>query len=74
MPRSVLSIRGTSVRAPRGFWPYPDPCRLIAQRFGAADAKTEIAEIGVLQTTLLGEAANDIASDPACIWVRVTRM
>jgi acetyl-CoA C-acetyltransferase len=49
-----------SIRAPRGFWDYPDPCRLIAQRFGAK-ARTEIAEIGVLQTTLIGRAAQAIA-------------
>ncbi len=53
--------RATSVRAPRGFWDYPDPCRLIAERSGAARARTEIAEIGVLQTTVIGRAARDIA-------------
>ncbi len=52
--------RATSIRAPRGFWSYPDPCRLIAQRFGAA-ADTEVGEIGVLQTTFFGRAARDIA-------------
>jgi acetyl-CoA C-acetyltransferase len=56
-----LLRRATSVRAPRGFWSYPDPCRLIAERFGAA-ARTEVGEIGVLQTTFFGRAARDIAA------------
>lgn len=57
-----LLRRATSIRAPRGFWSYPDPCRLIGERIGAATASTEIAEIGVLQTTILGRAARDIAT------------
>lgn len=56
-----LLRRATSVRAPRGFWSYPDPCRLVAERFGAA-ARTEVGEIGVLQTTFFGRAASDIAA------------
>jgi acetyl-CoA C-acetyltransferase len=56
-----LLARADSIRAPRGFWSYSDPCRLLAQRFGAAAARTEVAEVGVLQTTLLGRAARDIA-------------
>jgi len=55
-----LLARADSIRAPRGFWSYSDPCRLLAQRFGAAGARTEVAEVGVLQTTLLGRAARDI--------------
>lgn len=54
-----------SVRAPRGFWSYPDPCRLIADRLEASGARTEVAEVGVLQTTLLGRAARDIAEKRA---------
>lgn len=50
-----------SIRAPRGLWDYADPCRVAAERFGASAARTEIAEVGVLQTTLLGRAARDIA-------------
>ena len=60
-----LLERADSVRAPRGFWDYPDPCRLVAERFGAPQARTEIAEIGVLQTTSLGRAAADIAAGRA---------
>jgi acetyl-CoA C-acetyltransferase len=60
-----LLARASSIRAPRGFWSYPDPCRLIAARFGAADARTEVGEIGVLQTTFFGRAACDIAAGRA---------
>ena len=63
--RRALLARADSIRAPRGFWDYPDPCRLLAERFGASRAQTEIAEIGVLQTTLLGRAAADIAAGRA---------
>ncbi len=60
-----LLARADSVRAPRGFWDYPDPCRLVADHFGAPQARTEIAELGVLQTTSLGRAAADIAAGRA---------
>jgi acetyl-CoA C-acetyltransferase len=61
----ALLARADSVRAPRGFWGYPDPCRLLAERFGASGVRTEIAEFGVLQTTLFGRAAADIAAGRA---------
>jgi len=57
-----LLAQANSIRVPRGFWDYPDPGRLIAERFGARSARTQVAEIGVLQTTLLGVAAQAIAS------------
>jgi acetyl-CoA C-acetyltransferase len=58
--------RADSIRVPRGFWDYPDPGRALAERFGAgARARTCVAEIGVLQTTLLGAAARDIAAGRA---------
>ena len=63
----ALLTRADSIRAARGFWDYPDPCRLLAERFGTPRARTEIAEIGVLQTTLLGRAAADIAAGRADI-------
>jgi acetyl-CoA C-acetyltransferase len=45
------------VAVPRGFWRYADPGRLVAGRIGAAQARTLLAEIGVLQTALFAEAA-----------------
>jgi acetyl-CoA C-acetyltransferase len=61
----ALLARADAVRVPRGFWDYADPGRLLAERVGAAAARTTVAEIGVLQTTLLGAAARDIASGRA---------
>src|SRR5262245_13129276 len=60
-----LLARADRIAAPRGFWDYADPCRLVAERFGASGARTEVAEVGVLQTTLLGRAAAAIAAGEA---------
>jgi len=57
-----LLTRADSIRVPRGIWDYPDPGRLIARRFGCLHARTEVAEVGILQTTLIGRAAADIAA------------
>jgi len=62
----ALLARADAIRAPRGFWRYGDPCRALAERFGAT-ARTQVAEIGVLQTTLFGRAAADIAVGDADI-------
>jgi acetyl-CoA C-acetyltransferase len=61
----ALLAAADSIRAPRGFWDYPDPCRIVAARLGAPRARTAVAEVGVLQTTLLGGAARDIAAGRA---------
>jgi len=55
------------IAAPRGFWPYGDPCRALADRIGARKATTIVAELGVLQTTLFGEACRRIANGEADI-------
>ena len=60
-----LLRRADGVRVPHGFWEYSDPGRLIAERFGASAARTQLTRLGVLQTTLLGGAAADIASGRA---------
>jgi acetyl-CoA C-acetyltransferase len=57
----ALLARADSIRAPRGLWDYADPCRIVAERLGATGARTEVSEVGVLQTTLFGRAAQDIA-------------
>jgi acetyl-CoA C-acetyltransferase len=67
----TLLERADSIRVPRGFWDYRDPGRLVADRIGAGKARSVLAEIGVLQTTLMGEAAADIAAG-ACDVVLVT--
>jgi acetyl-CoA C-acetyltransferase len=61
----ALLARADRICAPRGFWDYPDPCRAIAERFGAASAKTEVHEIGIPQTALFGRAAAAIAAGEA---------
>ncbi len=62
--RALLG-RADSIRIPRGFWSYPDPGRALAERFASGATRTCVAEIGVLQTTLLGAAARDIAEGRA---------
>ncbi len=61
----ALLAAADSIRIPRGFWDYPDPGRLVAARLGASRARTQVAEVGVLQTTLLAGAARDIAAGRA---------
>jgi acetyl-CoA C-acetyltransferase len=61
----ALLARADSIRIPRGFWDYPDPGRALAERFGCPGARTSLAEIGVLQTTLLGAAVRDVAEGRA---------
>jgi acetyl-CoA C-acetyltransferase len=61
----ALLAKADRICAARGFWDYPDPCRVAAERFGATAAKTEVTEIGVLQTTLFGRAAAAIAAGEA---------
>ncbi len=55
-----LLVRADAIAVPRGFWDYPDPGRLLANRLGAARARSLLAEIGVLQTTLFGRATQAI--------------
>jgi acetyl-CoA C-acetyltransferase len=62
--RELLRL-ADGVRVPHGFWEYSDPGRLIAERVGASGARTQLTRLGVLQTTLLGRAAADIASGSA---------
>jgi len=61
----ALLARADAIRAPRGFWDYGDPCRQLAERFGATGARTEIAEVGILQTTTVGRAAADVLAGRA---------
>lgn len=58
----ALLQRAKSVRIPRGFWAYLDAGCIVADRCGARAARTQIVELGVLQTTLFGLAAQAIAS------------
>lgn len=57
------------VMVPRGLWGEGDPGRVIAYRFGAGNARTMVAEIGVLQQTLLTHAEMLIAAGEADVVV-----
>jgi acetyl-CoA C-acetyltransferase len=57
-----LIRRAGVVFVPRGTWPYHDPGRTVAEAMGAANARTVVAELGVLQTTLIERACSLIAA------------
>ncbi|MEM9177405.1 MAG: hypothetical protein AAGC67_19495, partial [Myxococcota bacterium] len=59
---SVLLTELDRIWAPRGFWAYSDPGRILADRYGAKDVRTVVAEIGILQSTVLGKACSAIAN------------
>jgi acetyl-CoA C-acetyltransferase len=50
-----------SIWTPRGFWSYSNPGQLLAERFGASGVRNIVAEIGILQTSILGRAARALA-------------
>ena len=58
----ALLAEADEILAPRGFWPYADPPRLLAEAFGAKRARSCVAEIGVLQHALFDEACASIAA------------
>lgn len=47
---------------PRGRWKYRDPGRAIADAVGATGAFTVLTQIGILQSTLIGEVCAQIAA------------
>jgi acetyl-CoA C-acetyltransferase len=59
---SGLVRRADMVLTPRGSWPYRDPGHLVANRLGNTRARTLVADIGILQTTLFDRAASAIAA------------
>ena len=62
----ALLARADGVRVIRGIWPYADPGRAIAQRVGAAQAKTAITPFGGnFVQTALNSTALDIQSGAA---------
>lgn len=50
------------IYVPRGMWPYSDPARLIADAINMPQAKTVLADFGILQQTLIGDACKRIAN------------
>ena len=58
------------ILVPKGIWEYSDPARLIAQAFAQGRSKdrlpvTLLAEIGILQQTLMNRACQRIANGKA---------
>jgi acetyl-CoA C-acetyltransferase len=53
------------VLVPRGTWNDRDPGRAVAKRFGAPDPRSVVAELGILQQTLLTRAALAIQAGDA---------
>lgn len=58
---ATLLARADWIGVPKGLWAYSDPARLIKEAVGNGHAKTVLADIGILQQTLLGQAAEAIA-------------
>jgi acetyl-CoA C-acetyltransferase len=57
----ALLAQAGVVYVPRGTWRYADPGRIVAERVGA-EARSVIAELGVLQSTPFTRACRAIAS------------
>lgn len=66
-----LLAGASSIRVPRGFWEYSDPGRLVADAIGAGDVKTTLAELGVLQQTILNDACEAIRNGDETIAIIV---
>lgn len=58
----ALLQRAQRIYVPKGMWGYSDPARLIADATGATAARTVLADIGILQQTLVGDACARIAN------------
>ena len=58
----ALLHRIDAIRVPKGMWGYSDPARLVARAIGVPTAHTTLADIGILQTSLLAEACDAIQS------------
>jgi acetyl-CoA C-acetyltransferase len=61
----ALLTAANEVIVPSGSWHYRDPGRLLAQRFGATDARTVLAQFGILQLSPFTRACNAIVSGGA---------
>ena len=62
---SGLLSRLDQVRVTKGTWGYSDPARWVADAVGANQAQSYLADVGILQTAVMGDAAAAIASGSA---------
>ena len=60
-----LLSRLDQVRVTKGTWAYTDPARWVADAAGATQARSHLADVGILQTAVMGDAAAAIASGSA---------
>ena len=60
----ALLGEAATVIVPKGIWSYPDPARIVADRFGA-HARSVLAEVGILQQSPFTLAARRIAAGDA---------
>lgn len=51
-----------SIAVPKGIWSYTDPARQIANSIGADNAESILADIGILQQTVINNACTAIQS------------
>jgi acetyl-CoA C-acetyltransferase len=51
-----------SISVPQGMWQYKNPGKLVADALGFAGAKSVIADLGVLQLTLLSELCRAVSA------------
>jgi acetyl-CoA C-acetyltransferase len=59
---SPHTLRGAQyIAVPRGRWAYANPAGEIARKIGASKPFTVLADVGVMQQTLIGEACARIA-------------
>ncbi len=60
--QAAILTQCDSILVPKGTWTYSDPARLIAKEINANRAKTVLANIGVLQQTIITRACEAILS------------
>jgi len=60
-----LLARADEIMVPQGIWKYSDPGSLLARAFGATEARTVLAELGILQQSLITRACQRIGSGDA---------
>ena len=60
-----LLSRLDQVRVTKGTWGYADPARWVADTAGASQARSYLADVGILQTAVMGDAAAAIVSGSA---------
>jgi len=61
----ALLARADEILVPNSLWGYRDPARILAQRFGAANASTVLADFGILQQSLIDRACEHILAGEA---------